>query len=117
MKRSIQIVAATALVGVALSMVPVGATTTGPSQGCTPGYWKNHTASWQEYTATTKVGTVWTFPTALASFKNETFLVALQGGGGTDLNGATTILLRAAVASYLNASNDSVGYPLRRSLP
>jgi hypothetical protein len=100
-----------------LGMLPAGANVTGPDQGCSPGYWKNHTSAWQEYLPTSQVGKQWTFPASLSSFKTETFIDAIQGGGGPGLNGATQILLRAAVASYLNAANNSVGYPLRRSLP
>jgi hypothetical protein len=37
-------------------------------------------------------------------------LAALDGAGGPDLNGATEILLRAAVASILNASDPNVQF-------
>jgi len=83
-------------------------------QGCTPGYWKNHTSSWEEYTTASTIGNNWTLPPQLAGFKHETFLEALQGGGGPGLNGAATILFRAAVAAYLNAASEGVGYPYRR---
>jgi hypothetical protein len=96
---------------------PAAANVTGPNEGCTPGYWKNHPQSWQEYTPSTLVGNQWTFPPALSSFQNETFIEALNGGGGPGVAGATTILLRAATAAYLNAADDNVAYPLRRSLP
>ena len=81
-------------------------------QGCTPGYWKQsqHFDSWKVYTPSQKLSTVFTFPAQLTSFGNETFLQALQGGGGSGLDGAVTILLRAAAAALLNAQ--SVGYPL-----
>ena len=45
-----------------------------------------------------------------------TSLQALKGRGGSDLNGATQILLRAAVASYLNA-DAALDFPLRRFTP
>src|SRR5260221_5193838 len=113
-KRLMKVLAGATVGGVFLLGVPAEETTVGPDQGCTPGYWKNHTTSWEEYTPTYKLSFAWTFPTSLSSFGSEDFLTALNGGGGTGLNGATTILMRAAVASYLNAAHDSIGYPLRR---
>jgi hypothetical protein len=116
-KTVLKLIAGVTFAGTCMMAAPAGANFVGPDQGCTPGYWKNHSQSWEEYTTTTTVGSVWTFPASLASFKTETFQQALQGGGGPGVNGAVTILLRAAVASYLNAANDSVGYPLRRWQP
>ena len=84
------------------------------TEGCTPGYWKNHTARWQEYRPTTLLRQPWDFPAELASFENVTMLQALSVGGGTDLNGAAKILLRASTAAYLNAAHEGVGYPYRR---
>jgi hypothetical protein len=51
-----------------------------------------------------------------ASLSGETLLAALQGGGGSGLVGAETILLRAGVAALLNASNTSVHYPLTAAM-
>jgi hypothetical protein len=84
----------------------------GGTQGCTPGYWKNHTSAWADtsYAPTDTVGSVFTLPADLSSFGSETLLAALNGGGGPDLNGATEILLRAAVASLLNASDPNVQF-------
>ena len=113
-RASVAAVVLTVAVGVASA---AGANVVGPDQGCTPGYWKNHTESWQEYTATTKLQSLFTIPANLASFRTETMLDALQGGGGPGLTGAVTILVRAAAAAYLNAAHDGVGFPLRRSLP
>jgi len=85
------------------------------TEGCTPGYWKNHTSNWEEYTPSSKLGNQnWDIPASLSSFNGKTFLQALNGGGGTGLNGAATILFRAVVASYLNAAHEGVGYPYRR---
>ncbi|MGH2372706.1 MAG: hypothetical protein ACRDIC_04410 [bacterium] len=44
-----------------------------------------------------------------------TLLDALQGGGGPGIAGATRILLRAAVAAFLNAVHPDVDYPLLSS--
>ena len=84
------------------------------NEGCTPGYWKNHTSNWEEHEATDSFAAE--FGTALAGtkFANITFLEALQGGGGSGVDGARSILLRAAAAAFLNAAHEDVGYPYRR---
>ena len=92
---------------------PANATSVG-NEGCTPGYWKNHTANWQEYQTTTPLSSLFTFPTALNSFGSVTMLSALDGSGGPGVSGATTILMRAATAAYLNAAHEGLGYPYRR---
>jgi len=81
------------------------------NQGCTPGYYKQpqHFSSWT-YTTNTTVSSV--FGPIVASLSTETFLQALQGGGGPGLTGAEEILLRAAVAALLNTTNAHVAYPL-----
>jgi hypothetical protein len=96
------------LVPVALSAAPASAWF--GNQGCTPGYWKNHADAWADtpYSPTDTVGSVFTVPADLSSFSSETLHDALQGGGGKGVTGATTILLRAAVASLLNANDANV---------
>ena len=95
------------------AMGPASADNIG-NEGCTPGYWKHPTNNWEEYTPNTKLGTLFTFPSSLSQFSNWTMLQALQTTGGTGLTGATKILLRAAVAAYLNAAHEGLGYPYRR---
>lgn len=80
--------------------------------GCTPGYWKNHTQAWAGtgYTPGQTVGSVFAaggFP----SLASSTLLQALQGGGGPGTTGAAQILVRAAVAALLNAGHPEVEYP------
>ena len=117
MLKSARVALAALTVAAAISSMAAGsasATNIG-TEGCTPGYWKKHTDNWQEYTPSTKVKFNFTIPAELASVVgNETFLQALQGGGGPGVNGAVTILLRAAVAADLNAAHEGVGYPYRR---
>src|SRR6266498_2010492 len=89
----------------------------GVSHGCTPGFWKNHANNppWGNYTPLQKVNTIFTIPSCIpskAAFENETLLDALQGGGGSGLDGKTRILLRAATAAVLNADNGNPPYPL-----
>jgi len=82
------------------------------NQGCTPGYFKQsqHFSAWGSFTQTQSVSSV--FSGAISSLASESLLDALQGGGGPGLAGAETILLRAAVAALLNASNSGVSYAL-----
>ena len=101
------------LFGVATStvilMTVVGvAPTAACDQGCTPGYWKNHTDAWVTYTPNqTLLSAGFVVPDELSAFGNEKLIDALQGGGGRGLDGAARILLRAGVAALLN----SVAFP------
>jgi hypothetical protein len=98
-----------------------GATNIG-EEGCTPGYWKNHTEDWEE-----SPGVPSASPSTLFSgifnagtsgaLSGLTFEQALQGGGGPGVAGAELILARAATAAYLNAAHEGVGYPWRRNAP
>jgi hypothetical protein len=116
MKKSLGSFVAAGFAIAVLGVVGVGsagATNIG-QQGCTPGYWKNHTDNWEEYRPASLLKYNFTIPANLAAFRNETFLQALQGGGGPGIDGAATILFRASVAAFLNAAHEGVGYPLRR---
>ncbi len=116
MKRSVHLAIVAALVAglVPLAAVGAGASTVGNRDACTPGFWKNHTNSWEEYGPSTSVAGQFQIPGALAGQVPATFLDALQGGGGKGVVGGATILLRAAVQSFLNAAHDSLEYPLQR---
>ena len=113
--------ATVALTGALSVAAPAQATNIGSTEGCTPGYWKNHTSSWLEspgFPISTTVTMSKMFPaTAGTSFGSVTALEALKGGGGKGVDGATTILLRAATASWLNSAHEQVDYPLRRFAP
>jgi hypothetical protein len=82
-------------------------------QGCTPGYWRNHTKAWSVtgYATSTPVGNV--FVGSL--FGNSTLIQAIKFGGGGGISGAQKILLRASVAALLNAADPAVTYPLKVS--
>ena len=107
------VAASVAAGGLFVATGPASATNIG-NEGCTPGYWKTHTSNWQEYTPTQTLNSVWSFPAQLSSVGNMTFLQALQAQGGTGTVGAARILMRAAVAAFLNAAHEDVGYPYRR---
>lgn len=82
-------------------------------EGCTPGYWKNHPGSWPAtgYTTTQKVKTVFSEASLFPALGNSTLHQALYFDGGSGLDGAAEILLRAAVAALLNAAHPGVDYP------
>lgn len=75
----------------------------GGTQGCTPGYWKNHTHKWpSEYPKHADFDTVFGVN---AFHPNITLYTAVkQGGGGVKALG------RHAVAALLNAANPHVNY-------
>jgi uncharacterized repeat protein (TIGR01451 family) len=80
------------------------------NEGCTPGYWKNHTGAWAstDYTTGQLIGDV--FNGEESSLSGKTLLQALSFKGGNTIAGAEQILLRAAVAALLNATHDGVDY-------
>ncbi|GAB3747442.1 hypothetical protein [Lysobacter olei] len=98
-----------AILGVAatlvLSLASGNALAWNGDYGCTPGYWKQqqHFDSWPfPYGPDTLLRDV--FETTPETYvPDDTFLEALNYGGGPGVAGATQILLRAAVASLLNA--------------
>jgi len=84
------------------------ATATPKLEGCTPGYWKQsqHFDSWTGYSPNQLVSSVFNVS------GSTTLVQALDGGGGSDLAGATRILLRAGVAALLNSTSAGTDYPL-----
>ncbi|MHC4671844.1 MAG: DUF7507 domain-containing protein, partial [Planctomycetota bacterium] len=83
-------------------------------QGCSPGYWKNHTGSWPPtgYSPGQRVDSVFAQAAAYSGIGSATLLEALKFGGGPGVDGGARILLRAATAALLNASHPGVSYPL-----
>ncbi len=82
-------------------------------QGCTPGYWKNHTDSWPPtgYSPSQKVQSVFGEASGYPSLGNASLLDALSFQGGSTLEGAAGNLLRASVAALLDSSHPGVNYP------
>jgi hypothetical protein len=85
-------------------------TVKGCSEGCTPGYWKNHPEAWTYFKTTATLESVFNVPDNL-NMDNITLLAALDGNGGPGVKGAAEILLRAAVAALLNSTHSVVDYP------
>jgi hypothetical protein len=83
------------------------------NEGCTPGYWKQeqHFDSWGPtgFTTDQELEDVFDVPDALG-LDDTTLLQALNFGGGSGVDGAARILLRAAVAALLNAAHPDVDY-------
>ena len=74
-------------------------------EGCTLGYWKNHSDRWcSSYSPSMLFGDV--FVNAPSNLANQTLLEALNLGGGGIYN-----LARQGVAALLNACSDEVDFP------
>ncbi|GAA1479387.1 hypothetical protein GCM10009623_38330 [Nocardioides aestuarii] len=114
MKRSIAALAIAAIAPLVLTATPSQATNIG-YEGCTPGYWKNHTDSWEEAKPGNMYVGKFSGGSAYSSVSGLTQLQALDGGGGSGANGAARILARASMAAYLNAATEGLGYPWRRA--
>ncbi len=117
MKRRIAALAVAAIAPLALTATPVNANDFGDSEGCTPGYWKNHTDSWQEADPSKSYTGKFASGAQYSSVSSLTQLQALDGGGGPGLNGAARILARASMAAYLNAAVEGIEFPWRRNPP
>lgn len=85
------------LLSYSLVLLAPGANSFACEQGCTPGYWKNHTESWPaQYTPETTIAAAFD----CGNFPNGTTLLeALNSKGG-----GLFALQRHAVAALLNAS-------------
>jgi hypothetical protein len=93
-----------------------------PTEGCTPGFWKNpiHFDQWVDFNPTDSIGAVltaaypeygltgWTWPTCISGLYGDTLLEVLQYKGGPELEDGAQIFLRQAVAALLNAANPEV---------
>lgn len=102
------------------------ATRTGETDACTPGYWKNHHEAWEEYVPSDTLsamlsssykGAPYVFQGELAFLQTATMEQALNFGGGSGIEGGAKILMHHAVASFLNAAHEGLGYPYQRFGP
>ena len=128
MKRGIVVSSVVFLVGlVALTVGPVFAPFI--TEGCTPGYWKNHLEAWptspwlftpdmtlanafQDFAISDPSHPLgWTWPAELGALANDSLLEALYYRGGNNLYGGARIMLRHAVAALLNAAHPDVAGP------
>lgn len=74
------------------------------TQGCTLGYWKNHTSSWVTYSPTDTIGATFNLTTAQTPYASNTLLEGLNFQGGPGVLGGERILLKQAIAGLLNSS-------------
>jgi len=75
-------------------------------QGCTPGYWKNHTSSWSGYSPGDSFNAVF----------GVNYNSSLTLGGALNLGGGGfEALARQAAAALLNAAHGDVSYGLEES--
>jgi len=90
-----------------------GNPTDGGSEGCTPGYWKNHPDSWPPtgYATGQSVQSVFASAAAYPAIGSASLIEALDFNGGSGVEGAARNLLRAGVAGLLDASHSGVDYP------
>jgi hypothetical protein len=82
------------------------------SEGCTPGFWKNHTDDWGPtgYSPSQTVESVFSEASSFPDLASATLLEALRFRGGPGAEGGARILLRAAVAALLNASYPNLDF-------
>ncbi len=113
LRRTLCVLLLAVTLTVAFGTAPAGGTNIG-NEGCTPGYWKNHPGNWEEYRPGSLLRFNFAIPAQLAAFRNDTFVDALNYKGGPGVEGGARILFRAAIAAYLNAAHEGVGYPYRR---
>jgi len=110
MKRLISVIVALTL---ALSFMLASAGVASASdcvyEGLTPGFWKNHTDVWVGASPEQTLESLFDIPDVLG-LDDYTLFEALKFGGGPGNIGAAKILLRAAVAAYLNASDPDIAY-------
>ena len=109
----IVLLAVVLLVGTIGGAAVVSAVRTG-NEGCTPGFWKNHTEAWEEYAPDQLISSVFSFDAGVyTDLAGDTLLEALNYPE-TQNGSPQQILLKAAVAAILNAASEEIGYPLRR---
>jgi len=80
------------------------------AEGCTPGFWKNHTSHWVGYAPGARVDSAFSAASNFPTLADDSLLTALGYPGGSGAIGGARILLRAAVAALLNESNPDVHY-------
>jgi cysteine-rich repeat protein len=81
-----------------------------PEEGCTPGFWKNHTSHWVGYSPSARVDSAFSEASHFPTLADDTLLQALNYQGGSGAIGGARILLRAAVAALLNEAHPDVDY-------
>lgn len=82
-------------------------------EGCTPGYWKNHTENWVGFAPSDLIGGVFADANdPVLGIGANTLLEGLSFHGGGGAAGGARILAREAIAALLNAASPDVGFDL-----
>lgn len=100
------------LVAMAILMAALAATATSENaqawkvgtQGCTLGYWKNHTSAWVTYSPNDTIGSVYNMKTKLTPLASDSLLTGLAYPGGPDVIAAERLLLKQSIAGILNVT-------------
>lgn len=79
-------------------------------EGCSHGFWKNHSQEWVVFTGEQTVEDVFDVPDEYG-LDNDTLMDALDYRGGPGALGGATNLLKQAVAALLNSAHPSINYP------
>ena len=86
---------------------------TAGDDGCSHGYWKNHSEDWPAagYAPDQSVASVFGAAATYPDIGSATLMEALEFKGGKGVEGGARNLLRQAVASLLNAAHPDVTFP------
>jgi hypothetical protein len=83
-------------------------------EGCRPGYWRNRLGIWQQHSPSTSLRSVFSAVSG-TRFASTTMAQALSLHGGSGVDGARQILLRAGTAAVLNAAHGRIDYSLTKA--
>jgi hypothetical protein len=87
--------------------------TTGGTQGCSHGYWKNHPGSWPAtgYSTSQTVSSVFSQASLYPSIASVSLMDSLSFQGGPDLTSAAMNMLKQATGSLLNSAHSGIDFP------
>jgi len=101
-------VALTSQAGPSLDAAPIPS----GAEACSGEFWASHPESWEEYDSNVHMAASLFGPSG--PHADDTLMDALRYTGGEDGDGARQTLIRAATVAALNASHESIKFPLRR---
>ncbi|HWN40924.1 MAG TPA: hypothetical protein VNW71_01820, partial [Thermoanaerobaculia bacterium] len=82
-------------------------------EGCSHGYWKNHSSSWPAtgYSTGQKVSSAFSQAALYPTLANATLHASLSFSGGSDVTAAAANMLKQATGSLLNSAHPGVDFP------
>jgi hypothetical protein len=86
---------------------------TGGNEGCSHGYWKNHSGSWPAtgYSTGQTVSSVFSQASLYPSIASVTLMDSLSFSGGPTVTDAARNMLKQATGSLLNSAHAGVDFP------